>query len=136
MAITAATRTDIIELVVLATGGAPGVTLLSELVAAVDAGGSLLDVATTLTNTASFKAVYPTFATSEEFAEEFLDNVLPGLTAEVKAEGIAVISGLLNGGATKAEVLVASADFLSNTATTDANFGTFAALFQNKAAVA
>ena len=44
MAITAATRTDIIELVVTALNEAPGTTLLNDLVAIVDGGGTLADV--------------------------------------------------------------------------------------------
>ena len=49
MAITAETRTDIIDLVVAALDVAPGTTLLSELVALVDGGGTLADVAANLT---------------------------------------------------------------------------------------
>ena len=49
MAITAETRTDIIDLVVAALDVAPGTTLLNELVALVDGGGTLADVAVNLT---------------------------------------------------------------------------------------
>jgi Ca2+-binding RTX toxin-like protein len=136
MAITAATRTDIIELVVLANGGAPGVTLLSELVAQIESGKTLKDIATTLTTSASFKAVYPTFATPEEFANEFLDNIIPGVDPASKAEGVSVIVALMNSGATKADILVEAAAFLGNLSTTDASFGGSAALFQNQVAAA
>ena len=61
MAITAETRKDIIELVVAANNAAPGTTLLSTLVAASESGSSLLDIANTLADSASFKATYPTF---------------------------------------------------------------------------
>jgi len=136
MAITATTRTDIIELVVLATSGAPGVTQLSKLVAAYESGTTMAGIAATLTASSAFKAIYPTFQTPTEFASEFLDNVVPGISVAAKAEGVLVITGLLNSGSTVADILVVSANFLSNTATTDANFGTYASLFQNKTAVA
>ena len=48
MAITAETRQDIIELVVTAYGAAPGTTLLTELVAIVDDGGTLVGAADTV----------------------------------------------------------------------------------------
>jgi S-layer protein len=136
MAITAATRTDIIELVVLATGGAPGVTLLSDLVTQVESGKTLKDVATALTSTASWKATYPIFATPEEFASEFLDNIVPNVGADAKAEGVAVIVAMLNSGSTKADILVEAAAYLSNLSTSNAGFGSSAALFQNQVAVA
>ena len=53
MAITAETRTEIIELVVAATNSAPGTALLTQLVSACDGGASLADIAATLTSTAS-----------------------------------------------------------------------------------
>ena len=136
MAITAATRTDIIELVVLATGGAPGVTLLGDLVTEFESTNSLASVANKLTSSASFKATYPSFATPSEFANEFLDNILPGLDAAVKAEGVAAIESVLNGGGSKADVLVQAAAFLSALDTGDAAFGSSAALFQNQVTVA
>lgn len=136
MAITAATRTDIIELVVLATGGAPGVTLLSDLVTQVESGKTLKDVAIALTSTASWKATYPIFATPEEFASEFLDNIVPNVGADAKAEGVAVIVAMLNSGSTKADILVEAAAYLSNLSTSNAGFGSSAALFQNQVAVA
>lgn len=48
MAITAETRTEIIELVVAATNSAPGTALLTQLVADSDGGASLADIAATL----------------------------------------------------------------------------------------
>ncbi len=136
MAITAATRTDIIELVVLATGGAPGVTKLSELVEVFESSNSLASVAASLTSSTSFKAEYPTFATPEEFGTKFLDNILPGLDSAVKAEGVAAIASVLNGGGTKADVLIQAAAFLSALSTEDPAFGSAAALFQNQVTVA
>ena len=64
MAITAETRQDIIELVVTAYGAAPGTTLLTELVAIIDGGGTLADVATPLTTRDTWTAEHPPFQTA------------------------------------------------------------------------
>jgi len=136
MAITAATRNDIIELVVVALNEAPGTTLLNELVAIVDAGGSLADVADALTSSDSWKAKYPAFQTAEEFADEWLGNLVPEASAAALAEGKSVAVGLVNGGASFSDIILAAQSFLSATAESDAAFGTSVANFNNKTEVA
>ena len=64
MAITAETRQDIMELAVAANNAAPGTTLLSSLVAMSTSGSTLLEIADSLADSASFKATYPTFSNS------------------------------------------------------------------------
>ena len=66
MAITAASRTNIIELNVLAGNGAPGTTGLSALVATYNISG-VAGVAASITTSASWTAKFPTFQTPEEF---------------------------------------------------------------------
>ena len=44
MAITSATRTDLIELAVIANNSSPGTTLLAELIAHVEAGKTLVEI--------------------------------------------------------------------------------------------
>lgn len=136
MAITAETRTDIIELVVTTLNAAPGTTLLSELTAIIDGGGTLADIAANLTARADYLATYPSFQTNEEFAAEWLGNLVPEASAEVLAEGIAVAVGLLNGGASQADLMIEAQAFLSATSETDVSFGTSAANFNNKVEVA
>ncbi len=136
MAITAETRNDIIELVVVALNEAPGTTLLNELVAIVDAGGSLADVADALTSSDSWKAKYPAFQTAEEFADEWLGNLVPEASAAALAEGKSVAVGLVNGGASFSDIILAAQSFLSATAESDAAFGTSVANFNNKTEVA
>lgn len=136
MAITAETRNDIIELVVAATNSAPGTALLTQLVADSDGGASLADIAATITASADFTSIYPSFQTSTEFATELLGNLVPEASAEGVAEGISVIEGILNGGGTRAGVILEAATFLSALAETDAAFGTSAANFNNKVEVA
>ncbi len=136
MAITAETRNDIIELVVTAYNAAPGTTLLTELVAIVDGGGSLADVATALTTSDRWAELYPSFQTAEEFATEWLGNLVPEASEEALAEGVSVAVGLINGGASFADLVIEAQGFLSATAEDDASFGTSAANFNNKVEVA
>ena len=73
MAITAATRQDIIELVVTALKSAPGTTLLNELVAIVDGGGTLADVAANAIIAAGLIGINST-TDDDEFLVVALDN--------------------------------------------------------------
>ena len=136
MAITAETRKDIIELVVAANNAAPGTTLLSTLVAASESGSSLLDIANTLADSASFKATYPTFQTATEFATEFLNNLVPEASAAAKAEGVTIIEGMLNAGQSRGAVILEAATYLSAQSESHVSFGTSAALFNNRVEVA
>ncbi len=136
MAVTAETRNAIIELVVTAYNGAPGTTLLTELVEAADGGASLADIATTLTTSSTFNSIYPTFQTVTEFANEFLDNVVPSASADARAEGVAAIEFVLNSGGSRADVILQAQTFLAGLDETDATFGTPAAAFNNKVEVA
>jgi len=131
MAITAETRQDIMELVVTAFNAAPGTTLLSELVAIADE-GSIADVAAFLTAHAEWTKRYPSFQTAEEFAEEWLGNLIPEADADTMAEAEATVVGLVNGGSSFAEIILAAQDFLSSASEDDASFGTSVANFSNK----
>lgn len=136
MAITAETRNDIIELVVTAYDAAPGTTLLTELVAIVDGGGTLADVAAALTTSDRWNELYPSFQTAEEFAAEWLGNLVPEADADALAEGVSIAVGLINGGASFADLILEAQGFLSTVDETDASFGTSAANFNNKVEVA
>jgi hypothetical protein len=135
MAITAATRQDIIELVVTAYNAAPGTELLNELVAIINNGGTIADVADNLTSRTEWTSRYPSFQTAEEFAAEWLGNLVPEASADALAEGIDVAVGLVNSGASFGSIIIAAQDFLSNLAETDAAFGSSAANFNNKVEV-
>jgi len=104
MAITAETRQDIIELVVTAYNAAPGTELLNELVAIVNNGGTLTDVANNLTTRSEWTSKYPSFQTAEEFADEWLGNLVPEASADALAEGKTVAVGLVNGGSSFGEI--------------------------------
>jgi len=136
MAITAETRQSIIELVVTAYNAAPGTTLLTELVAIIESGGTLADVADNLTASSQWTSTYPSFQTAEEFAAEWLGNLVPEAGADALAEGISVAVGLINGGASFADLLIQASSFLSALSEDDAAFGSSAANFNNKVEVA
>ena len=111
MAITAETRTDIIDLVVAALDVAPGTTLLSELVALVDGGGTLADVAANLTARADYLAKYPTFQTANEWATEWLGNLIPEADAATMSAAVTIAEGMINSGSTQAAIIVEAATF-------------------------
>ena len=132
MAITAETRKSIIDLVVGATGAAPGTILLSELVAESEAGKSLAEITEILTASTAFTSVYPTFQTAGEFGEEFLTNLIPGVAADALAEGVTIVEGLIAGGSSRADVVRIAVEYLAALPEDDAALGTSAALFNNK----
>ena len=132
MAITAETRNDIIELVVTAYNAAPGTALLTELVAIIDNGGTLADVAENLTTRSEWTSRYPSFQTAEEFATEWLGALVPEASAAAMAEGKDVAVGLVNGGSSFGAIILQAQTFLSTLAESDASFGTSAANFNNK----
>lgn len=136
MAITAETRNSIIELVVTAYNAPPGTALLTELVAIIDGGGTLADVATALTTSDTWAGLYPSFQTAEEFATEWLGNLVPEASADALAGGVDLAVGLINGGASAADIIQVAQDFLANLAEDDADFGSSAANFNNKVEVA
>ena len=140
MAITAETRTDIIELVVGMFGAAPGASVLSELAEAVDAGLSLKDLSITLGTSAVFKAEYPSFLTNSEFATNYLTNFLGGNPGVVTAANFTLavdaVVALLNSGKSRGEVVYDVVTAVSAVAETDTNFGPAAALLNNQTEVA
>jgi hypothetical protein len=136
MAITAETRTAIIQLVVTAYDAAPGTTLLTELVALVDDGGSLADVATNLTTRTEWTSKYPSFQTAGEFGAEWLGALVPEASADALAAGVVTVEGLIAGGSTFADIIIAAQGYLAALSITDATFGTSAGNFNNKVAVA
>ena len=65
----------------------PGTTLLTELVAIVDGGGTLADVAENLTTRTEWTSKYPSFQTANEFAAEWLGKLVPEASAEASRRG-------------------------------------------------
>jgi hypothetical protein len=136
MAITAAMRTDIIELAVIANDAAPGQTLLAELVALANAGSSLTAIAEHLTARSAFTSTYPTTQTANEFGVEWIANLLPEASAALQAECVVIVEAHINGGGSIASLLVSVQEFMSAASETDANLGTLIAGFNHKVEVA
>lgn len=137
MAITVETRTKIIELVVGMVDAAPGATILSELANIADAGLSIKDMAIAIAANPAFNALYPSFLTTEELANNFITNLLgTEVTAEVKASSVAAMVADLNAGTDRGEAMYKAITALSATAETDTDLGAAAAALNNKTEVA
>ena len=134
MAITSATRTDLIELAVIANNSSPGTTLLAELIAHVEAGKTLVEIGDALAARSSFKAVYPAIQTADEFAKEYVGNLLPEASADLKAECEKIVAAHVNAGKGLGELFVAIHGVF-DTDTSDA-LKTHVSNFKNKASVA
>lgn len=134
MAITAATRTDLIELAVIANNSSPGVTLLAELIAHYESGKTLTQIADSLAARTEFKAVYPAIQTADEFAAEYVGNLLPEASADLQAECVKIVAAHVNAGKGLGELFVAIHGVFDTD--TSAGLATHVANFKNKAAVA
>ena len=117
MAITAATRTQLIGLSVAMLGQAPGTDRLNHWVADIDDDAmSVEDLANHIAESEAFQSEYPAFLTSMEFAEAFLGNVLPGLDEASMTEAVDIVSGMLDSGTSRGALALAVVDFLHDVA--------------------
>ena len=134
--ITAATRSDIVELAMGMLNKAPSTTMLNTLVEKSSAGSSIQDLADYIATTDAFIAEYPSTQTAREFATEMFAKLITGgtLDAAINTAVIDLLEGMLTAGTTKAEGFVAVIDYLSNTANnTNADLGDISKSFQNRA---
>lgn len=137
MAITAETRTEIIELIVGMVGAAPGATYLSEFADLVDSGVSLRDLAIAIADNPAYKALYPSFLTAEEFATSFITQLLGDeVSAATLQTAIDAMIADLNSGSHRGAAIYTAITALSGMSDTDANFGDAVAAFNNKTEVA
>jgi len=137
MAITVEQRTSIIELVVGMFGAAPGASVLSDLVAAYEAGSTLKQIAANLANTNEFKGIFPTFLTNGEFATKLVNQLVGSEVAQAEKDAaVSTITAQLNAGQSRSNVFVdaiAAVNAITSANTAWANAG---AAFDNKVAVA
>ena len=143
MAITAATRTQLIGLSVAMLGQAPGTDRLNQWVADIDGDAmSVDDLANHIAESEAFQSEYPAFLTSMEFAEAFLGSVLPGLDEASMTEAVDIVSGMLDSGTSRGTLALAVVDFLHDVADKGmdhdsyASFGMSAMTMANKVEVA
>ncbi|MDO8272571.1 MAG: hypothetical protein Q7U82_11745, partial [Gammaproteobacteria bacterium] len=137
MAITAEARTEIIQLVVGMFGAAPGASVLSDLVAAKEAGQTVKQIAANVANTNEYKSIYPTFLTNQEFAERFVNNLVGSeVAAADKAAAVTILVGQLNAGATRSNVVVDAINAVKAVPSTNTAWANAAAALANKVTVA
>lgn len=138
MVITEAQRTELMYLVVGMFNGAPGAEFLSQFSNAVVAGHSIsVDIAKGLTESTQFKAIYPDFQTSQEFATQFANSVLGNTVTDAnKNSAIATIKAALDGGQSKSQVMVSAIQALAATDPADSNWGNARKALDNKVDVA
>lgn len=131
MALTTQERTNIIKLVVAMYNAAPGATYLADLTVAYEANGrSLAQLARTLSETSSYKAINAVFQTATEFAT----SVLTPLGLQANTTAIDFVTAKFNAGVSKGQIAYDIAVALD--ATTDAAFADAKAILNNKTAVA
>ena len=137
MAFTTEDRNDVIALAVAVWDAAPGASNLSELAVQFNNGATMLQITEGLTQSEIFTNEYPAFLTNEEFATEFVGNVLNGkVSAEDQQWAVDQLTAQLNGGMSQAEVILGAIDALQAVPEDDANWGAAAATFNNKVEVA
>jgi len=134
--ITAATRSDIVELAMGMLNQAPSTAMLNTLIEKSTAGSTIQELADYIATTDAFTSEYPSTQTAKEFATEMFAKLTTGgtLSAAINTAVIDLLEGMLTAGTTKAEGFVAVIDYLSNTANnTNADLGDISKSFQNRA---
>ena len=116
MAITAGTRTQLIGLSVAMLGQAPGTGRLNHWVADIDEGMSVDDLANHIAESEAFQARYPTFSTNEEFAKDFLGDVLHGVPENIMTAAVDLVTLQLNDGVSRGSLVLAVVDALHDIA--------------------
>jgi S-layer protein len=134
MAITAAERTQIIELTTLMFNAAPGAFYLSQIVAVYESNGrSLQTLANILGSTPVYQSLNPNFQTAAEFAADLLTPL--GLQNDTFATSFIV--SRFNAGQSKASIVFQAFTALNGVTATDAaQYQAAKAALLNKTAVA
>jgi len=134
MAITKLERTQIEKVFIAFLNAAPSITYLDQLVGYA---GRVDVLAKDLAQTDSFKAIYPSFLTNEEFAAKFVANFI-GSTASVAAKAYVSdeVVKSLNAGVSRGDTLFNVVVALQSVPDGDATFGNTKKAFENKVAVA
>ena len=90
-------------------GSAPGTDLLNSWVDDINDGMSLEDIANQIAGSDAFQTAYPTFLTNEEFATDFLNNLMGSedVSAALVTVAVGLVTGLLNDGMTRGALAIA-----------------------------
>lgn len=132
MALTSTQQNLIVKTVVGVFDAAPGAVYLNLLAPYADNQAGLVAA---LVGTDAFKAIYPDFYSNDQFATKFLDALVGStVNATDKANVAAYAAALLNGGASRANVVLALINALDTT--TNTTWAPAAQAFHNQVTVA
>lgn len=131
------TRSELITIVVAMFDATPGTAVLSDLVAASDAGSSNAQIAANLAGTAEFSSIYASFLTNEEFVNKFVNNMVGNLTTEAEKDAVKeYLVAEMNAGASRVDVVLSAVAALKAVPEDDAVWGAASTAFNNKVEVA
>lgn len=137
MALTTATQNQLYQFFAIAFDAAPGVTYMSQLTDAVNAGMTVPDIVEVFTTKTQFTSVYPNFYTSNQFATKLIDNVVGNsAAATAKAAAVADVEAALTAGWSRGQVVYQIFSNLAAKPETDATWGNTAKMMANQVAVA
>lgn len=137
MALTAATKTELYQFFAIAFDAAPGVTYMSQLADASNAGMSVQQIVEVFTTKPQFTSVYPNFLTNEQFATKLVDNVVgDSATDAAKSEAIADVEAALSAGWSRGKVIYQIFSNLAAKPADDATWGNTAKMMANQVTVA
>jgi len=140
MAITAQTRTDIVQLVVSMLGEAPSTAMLTDLVTKANAGSTIQELADSLATNAAFTSAFPVWMTSKEFTTKIVNNMFAGGTVTQADTDAAIdyIAGAITAGTfTKTSAVVALTSYMASAdGAANASYGSASQAYQNKVEVA
>jgi len=140
MAITAQTRTELVQLVVSMLGEAPSTAMLTDLVTKANAGSTVQELADSLATNAAFTSQFPVWMTATEFTSKIVANMFAGSSVAQADTDAAVdyIAGMITAGTfTKTSAVVALTSYLASAdGVANATYGSAAQSYQNKVEVA
>ncbi|MDA9612015.1 hypothetical protein N9S63_01875 [OM182 bacterium] len=140
MAITAQTRTEIVQLVVSMLGEAPSAAMLTDLVTKANAGSTVQELADSLATNAAFTSQFPVWQTSTEFTKKIVNNMFAGGTVSQADTDAAIdyIAGAITAGTfSKTSAVVALTSYMASAeGAANASYGSVSQSYQNKVAVA
>jgi hypothetical protein len=140
MAITAQTRTELVQLVVSMLGEAPSTAMLTDLVTKANAGSTTQELADSLATNTAFTSQFPVWQTSTEFTTKVVNNMFSGgtVTQADKDAAIDYIAGAITAGTfTKTSAVVALTSYMASAdGAANATYGSVSQAYQNKVEVA
>ncbi len=137
MAISLNQRTDLITALVGLFDAAPSSELMTAFVSQIDGGATVDSMVDGWTATGEFTSLYPVWLTNEEFANNFVNNLLgDNVDAATMTLGKDFVLAQINGGATQGAAALTAIRALASVDTADATWGAAAQQLLNKVEVA